>query len=142
MAAISRKMTAASLLTDAIEILRQSLFIKRNAGQGSRFKTAFVRHFFNFDIWEQTAFAKCSAAKHLSDQRAKTGSRVTGKTALFEIYARKRQTLLRARTFSRRFPKYEFFALISSNYHAYVKEAGKKLCLKLKNRMICNQSQI
>lgn len=61
--------------------------IKRNAGQGSRFKTAFVRHFFNFDIWEQTAFAKCSAAKHLSDQRAKTGSRITGKTALFEIYA-------------------------------------------------------
>ncbi|MFJ6966598.1 MAG: hypothetical protein ACIRZ5_06530 [Ligilactobacillus ruminis] len=116
--------------------------IKRNAGQGSRFKTAFVRHFFNFDIWEQTAFAKCSAAKHLSDQRAKTCSRVTGKTALFEIYARKRQTLLRARTFSRRFPKYEFFALISSDYHAYVKEAGKKLCLKLKNRMICNQSQI
>ena len=70
--------------------------IKRNAGQGSRFKAAFVRHFFNFDIWEQTAFAKCSAAKHLSDQRAKTCSRVTGKTALFEIYARKRQTLLRA----------------------------------------------
>ena len=34
MAAISRKMTAASLLTDAIEILRQSLFIKLNAGQG------------------------------------------------------------------------------------------------------------
>lgn len=99
--------------------------IKRNAGQGSRFKTAFVRHFFNFDIWEQTAFAKCSAAKHLSDQRAKTGSRVTGKTALFEIYARKRQTPLRARTFSRRFPKYDFFALISSDYHAYVKEAGK-----------------
>ncbi|WP_229092321.1 hypothetical protein [Ligilactobacillus ruminis] len=96
MAAISRKMTAASLLTDAIEILRQSLLIKRNAGQGSRFKAAFVRHFFNFDIWEQTAFAKCSAAKHLSDQRAKTCSRVTGKTALFEIYARKRQTLLRA----------------------------------------------
>lgn len=32
--------------------------IKRNAGQGSRFKTAFVRHFFNFDIWEQTAFKK------------------------------------------------------------------------------------
>ena len=60
MAAISRKMTAASLLTDAIEILRQSLFIKRNAGQGSRFKAAFVRHFFNFDIWEQTAFGKIS----------------------------------------------------------------------------------
>ena len=67
MAAISRKMTAASLLTDAIEILRQSLLIKRNAGQGSRFKTAFVRHFFNFDIWEQTAFKKGSLSNGVDD---------------------------------------------------------------------------
>ena len=67
MAAISRKMTAASLLTDAIEILRQSLFIKRNAGQGSRFKAAFVRHFFNFDIWEQTALKKGSLSNGVDD---------------------------------------------------------------------------
>ena len=41
--------------------------IKRNAGQGSRFKTAFVRHFFNFDIWEQTAFKKGSLSNGVDD---------------------------------------------------------------------------
>ena len=57
-------------------------------------------HFFNFDIWKQTSFAKCSAAKRLSDQRTKTALRaksrflrfarkmpspVTGKTLIFGI---------------------------------------------------------
>ena len=41
--------------------------IKRNAGQGSRFKTAFVRHFFNFDIWEQTALKKGSLSNGVDD---------------------------------------------------------------------------
>ena len=53
-------------------------------------------HFFNFDIWKQTSFAKCSAAKRLSDQRTKTALRakwrarkrqlsVTGKMPFFEF---------------------------------------------------------
>ena len=42
--------------------------IKRNAGQGSRFKTAFVRHFFNFDIWEQTAFKKAGRIQSQIDR--------------------------------------------------------------------------
>ena len=95
MAAISRKMTAASLLTDAIEILRQSLLIKLNAGQGSRFKTAFVRHFFNFDIWKQDPFVKCSAVKHLPDQHAKTGLRAKSR---FLRFARKRQPPVTGKT--------------------------------------------
>ena len=55
MAAISRKMTAASLLTDAIEILRQSLLIKRNAGQGSRFKTVIMP----FEYTDEKKFTVC-----------------------------------------------------------------------------------
>ena len=55
MAAISRKMTAASLLTDAIEILRQSLLIKRNVGQGSRFKTVIMP----FEYTDEKKFTVC-----------------------------------------------------------------------------------
>ena len=59
MAAISRKMTAASLLTDAIEILRQSLFIKRNAGQGADLRLLLLSGIFSILIsGEQTAFKK------------------------------------------------------------------------------------
>ena len=45
-------------------------------------------HFFNFDIWKQTSFAKCSAAKRLSDQRTKTALRAKRR---FLGFARKRQ---------------------------------------------------
>ena len=44
-------------------------------------------HFFNFDIWKQTSFAKCSAAKRLSDQRTKTALRAKRR---FLGFARKR----------------------------------------------------
>ena len=65
-----------------------------------RFKPAFVRHFFNFDIWKQDPFVKCSAVKRLPDQHAKTGLRaksrflrfarknwssITGKMAILKI---------------------------------------------------------
>ena len=53
-----------------------------------RFKPAFVRHFFNFDIWKQDPFVKCSAVKHLPDQHAKTGLRAKRR---FLRFARKRQ---------------------------------------------------
>lgn len=49
---------------------------------------AFVRHFFNFEIWKQNLCVKCSAVKHLPDRYAKTGLRAKRR---FLGFARKMQ---------------------------------------------------
>lgn len=60
-----------------------------------RFKPAFVRHFFNFDIWKQDPFVKCSAVKRLPDQHAKTGLRAKSR---FLRFARKMQLSVTVKT--------------------------------------------